>query len=105
MYTVVNQLSVKADWADRLESAFLQHLDLLEATPGFVGFRFLKALNPDEAPCLVEVTWADEAAFDAWKTSEHFRVSHASMGQYREAFYAPPKSGRYAVSRDIPLKA
>lgn len=104
MLAVINQLSVKADWADRIEAAFLEHIDLLEQTPGFVGFRFLKALSPDEAPCLVEVVWADEASFEGWKQSEHFKRSHASMGQYREAFYGPPKSGRYAVSRDLPLR-
>lgn len=104
MIAVVNQLSVKPEWIDRVEAAFLEHLDLLEATPGFCGFRFLKSLNPPETPCLVEVCWADEASFEAWKSSEHFKVSHASMGAYREAFSGPPKSGRYGISRDIALK-
>lgn len=105
MYAVVNQLSVKPEWVDRIEASFLEHLDLLEATPGFCGFRFLKPLDPAEAPCLVEVYWQDQASFEAWKGSEHFRASHANMGAFREAFTGPPKSGRYSVSKDMPLKA
>ncbi|HEY9841300.1 MAG: antibiotic biosynthesis monooxygenase [Candidatus Sericytochromatia bacterium] len=104
MLIVVNQLFVQPDWLDRIEAAFLEHLELLEATPGFAGFRFLKPANPELSPCLIEVCWADEAAFDAWKDSEHFRVSHARMGAFREAFSGPPKFGRYTVSRDLPLR-
>lgn len=105
MIAVVNQLSVKPEWTDRIEAAFLEHLQLLEATPGFGGFRFLKALDPATTPCLVEVCWENEASFEAWKGSEHFRVSHARMGEFREAFSGPPKSGRYTIGKDLPLKA
>lgn len=101
MLAIVNQLSVKADWADKIEAAFLEHLELLQQESGFKGFRFLKALNPDESPCLVEVIWQDQASFEAWKQSEHFKLSHANMGKYREAFYGPPKFGRYSVSSDL----
>lgn len=102
MLIIINQLSVRPEWVDRVEAAFLEHQDLLKATPGYQGFRFLKPVNPAESPCMVEVSWADEASFEAWKGSEHFRVSHANMGAFREAFTAPPKFGRYTASGDVP---
>lgn len=104
MLAVLNQLSVKAEFVAEIEAAFVKNTEALAQEPGFCGFRFLRALNPAESPCIVEVYWADEAAFEAWKQSENFRESHKNMGRFREAFYAPPKFGHFAVSKDIPLK-
>jgi len=104
MLAVLNQLSVKPEFVDQLEEAFLEHLEGLAASPGFGGFRFLKPLQPTESPCIVEVYWQDEAAFQAWKQSENFKQSHAQLGRFREAFYAPPKFGHFQVSKDLPLK-
>lgn len=105
MLVVINQLSVKAEWVDRIESAFLEHLDLLKSTPGFKSFRFLKPFNAAESPCMVEVCWEDEASLENWKSSAHFRASHANMGALREAFSAPPKFGRFSVSHSLPGQA
>lgn len=103
MLAVINQLSIKAEFVERVESAFLKHTESLAQEPGFCGFRFLRALNPDESPCIVEVFWADQAAFEAWKKSENFRESHQGMGEFRAGFYAPPKFAHFSVSKDIPL--
>ncbi len=98
MLIVINQLSVKPEWVEKIRAAFAEHLDLLAKEPGFGGFRFLSPLNPAESPCVVEVYWADEACFEAWKQSDHFRLSHARMGQFREAFTAAPKFGKYTIA-------
>ncbi|MBF2052490.1 MAG: antibiotic biosynthesis monooxygenase [Candidatus Sericytochromatia bacterium] len=103
MLTIINQLSVKPAYLDQVEAGFLEHLDLLKSCEGFCGFRFLKPIDESSA-CIVEVSWRDEAAFEAWKQSEHFKLSHANLGQFREAFTGPPKFGRFSVSADIPLK-
>lgn len=103
MFIVINQLSVKPEQATAIEQAFLANNQGLENQPGFKGFRFLRPRNPAETAFVVEVCWENEAAFDAWKQSEHFRQSHAGMGRFREAFYAPPKMGQYELITDIPL--
>jgi len=102
---MINQLSIKSEFVEKVETAFLKHMESLAEEPGFCGFRFLRALSPDESPCIVEVFWRDLPAFEAWKQSDHFRESHQGMGQYREAFYAPPKFAHFSVSKDIPLKS
>ncbi len=104
MLAVINQLSVKAEYLDQIEKSFLENISGLENEPGFAGFRFLKPLDPDKNACIVETYWQDQESFDNWKQSEHFKLSHASMGQFREAFRAPPQFGHFHVSRDIALK-
>lgn len=101
MFAVINQLSIKPEFLEQVEAAFLENVGGIESLPGFKGFRFLKSLNPAEVPCVVEVIWEDEAAFGNWKRSEHFQKSHAGMGAFRDAFYGPPKFSRYSVSRSI----
>lgn len=100
MLTIVNQLAVKPEYIARVEAAFLTHLDLLKSCEGFCGFRFLKPVD-ERSPCMVEVSWRDEAAFEAWKQSEHFKLSHANLGPLREAFTEPPQFGRYHISAEI----
>ena len=104
MLAVINQLAVKAEWLDKIEASFLENIADLENEPGFAGFRFLKPLDPDKNACIVETYWQDSAAFENWKQSEHFKKSHAGMGQFREAFRAPPQFGQFHVSRDMPLR-
>lgn len=103
MLTIVNQLAVKPEYIDRVEAAFLAHLELLTSCEGFCGFRFLKPMD-EHSSCIIEVSWRDEAAFAAWKQSEHFKLSHADLGQFREAFTGPPQLGRFNISADIALK-
>lgn len=104
MLAIINQLALKAEFVDQVEAAFLAHTPALEQEPGFAGFRFLKALDPDNQACIIETYWQDQTAFENWKQSDHFKASHASMGAFREAFRAPPQFGKFHVSRDIALK-
>jgi heme oxygenase (mycobilin-producing) len=101
MFVVTNQLSVKPEFAEAIETAFLESIAGIEALPGFKGFRFLRPQNPETTPFLVETEWEEQAAFENWKHSEHFKASHAGMGRFREAFYAPPKMGQYTLSYRI----
>lgn len=101
MLIVINQLSVKPEFLDEVESAFLENVVGIEKQPGFVSFRFLRPLEPATTPCQVVVEWADAAAFDAWKQSAHFRQSHAHMGRFRDAFYGPPKMGQYSLAKSL----
>lgn len=101
MFVITNQLSVKPEFAEAIEKAFLENIEGIQALPGFQGFRFLRPLTPETTPFLIETTWADQAAFEHWKQSDHFKQSHSGMGQFREAFYAPPKMGQYSLSHSI----
>lgn len=101
MFVVTNQLSVKAEFAEAVEKAFLENIEGIQALPGFRGFRFLRPLTPENTPFLVETTWEDQEAFENWKQSAHFKQSHSGMGQFREAFYAPPKMGQYHLSHSL----
>lgn len=103
MFIVINRLSVKPEFAEAVAAAFLENYGGIEAVPGFCGFRFLHPEDPATTPFVVETAWQSPEAFDGWKQSPHFRASHAGMGQFRDAFYAPPQMQTYRLAADIPL--
>jgi len=47
----------------------------------------MQVLKPDmpDTPYLVQTTWVDKAAFEAWVGSEDFRIAHSNP-MPREAF-------------------
>lgn len=97
MYVVINYLSIKSDWADKVKTAFMENSQGIEKQPGYVGFHFLVPENPDEMPHLVQTQWENKDAFEQWKASEHFKQSHVGMRGFKDAFYAPPKLGVYTA--------
>lgn len=103
MLAVINQLNVKAEYLEELTQSFAENAKGLEQEPGFAGYRFLKPLDPESSPCIVETYWEDAEAFEAWKKSEHFKQSHQDMGRFRDAFRGPPQFGRFEVVRDVAL--
>lgn len=77
MYVVTNRVPVNPQWQEAFEERFRQRAGQVELQPGFVR---MAVLRPDSegAPYVVETTWRDRAAFEAWLKSDDFRAAHAN---------------------------
>lgn len=82
MYIVTNTLTVPLENATRLEEGFAHAKDRMTRIPGCAGFSLLKEEKVQGNPVYVAMThWENEAAFQAWVTSEDFRRAHAHSGE------------------------
>ncbi len=76
MYIVTNRIPVAADYRDMFEERFRNRAGQIDKQPGFVR---MQVLRPDMAdtPYVVQTTWQDKAAFEAWVGSDDFRTAHS----------------------------
>ncbi|NLT29740.1 MAG: antibiotic biosynthesis monooxygenase [Propionibacterium sp.] len=72
----INAITVPADSGDELARRFAQRAGAVDGQDGFEGFELLKPLDADRPIWLVVTRWRDEAAFDAWFSSQDFRAAH-----------------------------
>jgi len=56
------------------EHRFLNRAGAIENEPGFVAFRLLRPLDSDTYIVLTE--WSKSVFFDAWKTSNAYKIAH-----------------------------
>jgi heme-degrading monooxygenase HmoA len=81
MYVVTNKLTVPPENAARLEEGFAHANERMRDVPGCLHFTLLREEGVDGSPIYIAMTnWEDEAAFQAWITSDNFRRSHANAG-------------------------
>ena len=84
MYIVTNRIFVAADYEEMFEQRFHNRAGQIDKQPGFVRMQVLKPAMPD-TPYLVQTTWQDKAAFEAWVGSEDFKTAHSNP-MPKEAF-------------------
>jgi len=78
MYVVTNTIRVPAEHAGRIEQGFSGAAERMAQVAGCVGFLFLKDEDAGEQIRYVALTqWENEAAFNAWISSDSFRHAHA----------------------------
>lgn len=84
MYIVTNRVPVARGWEETFEERFRKRAGQIEHQPGFVR---MEVLRPDGAdtPYVVQTTWRDKTAFEAWVGSDDFRAAHANP-MPKEAF-------------------
>ena len=75
MYIVTNRVPVAPGWEDTFEERFRNRAGQVEQQPGFVRMLILKPDTP-ETPFVVETTWQDRTAFEAWLKSDDFKAAH-----------------------------
>jgi len=74
----INAITVPADSGDALAHRFAANAEKMDGTAGFEGFELLKPAD-DRTTWLVVTRWADEASYDAWRSSESFGRSHGQQ--------------------------
>lgn len=95
MYIVTNRVPVAPGYEDMFEERFRHRAGQIDKQTGFVRMQVLK---PDSAdtPYVVQTTWKDKAAFEAWVGSDDFRMAHSNP-MPKEAFAGEGKIEMFDV--------
>ena len=80
------------------EQRFRERAGQIDKQPGFVRMQVLRPDSPD-TPYLVQTTWQDRQAFEAWVGSEDFKLAHRNP-MPKEAFDGEGRIERFAVLID-----
>ncbi|MDZ5079086.1 antibiotic biosynthesis monooxygenase [Nesterenkonia sp. HG001] len=75
----INAITVPEDSGEELGHRFAARHGSMEGTPGFEGFELLQPTDGRHV-WLVVTRWASEEDFENWRSSAHFRRSHAQGG-------------------------
>jgi len=73
-FFVFNNIPVTDEGRPVFEHRFLNRAGAIENEPGFVAFRLLRPLDSDTYIVLTE--WSKSVFFDAWKTSNAYKIAH-----------------------------
>jgi heme-degrading monooxygenase HmoA len=73
----INALKIPPQAGDEVVKRFADRLDELARVDGFEGFELLRPTGENEPRWFVYSRWRDEAAFQAWRTSDTFARGHA----------------------------
>ena len=87
MYIVMNQFTLTPGKGEAFEGRWAERNTLLKSVPGYIRFRLLKG---DDTHYSSYVEWASEAEFEAWTTSEAFRLAHSNPPP-KDMFDGPPR--------------
>jgi heme-degrading monooxygenase HmoA len=95
MYIVTNRVPVAQGYEEMFEERFRNRAGQIDKQPGFVRMQVLKPDSSD-TPYLVQTTWKDKAAFEAWVGSEDFKIAHNNP-MPKEAFDGEGKIEMFEV--------
>ena len=71
----INAITVPAESGDELARRFAARAGAVDQMDGFEGFELLRPTD-DRTTWLVVTHWRDEAAFEAWTSSQSFQHGH-----------------------------
>ena len=86
----INAIEVPADRADMMAQRFAARAGEVGKSEGFEEFQLLRP-SDERTTWLVYTRWRDEAAFEAWRSSQAFGGAHGAQGQPRHG--GPPAQG------------
>jgi heme-degrading monooxygenase HmoA len=73
----INAITVPADNGEELARRFAARAGAVDSAAGFEGFELMRPTD-ERTTWLVVTRWADEASFEAWRTSAMFGAGHRS---------------------------
>ena len=98
MFIAMNRFKVNAGHEDGFEGRWRGRDTYLQDVPGFLAFSLLR--NATTADGITEFlshsTWRSRDDFEAWRTSESFRMAH-SQGSVQGVLAGPPEALLYEV--------
>ena len=95
MYIVINRVPVAEAFSETFEQRFRERAGQIDKQPGFVHMQILRPDSPD-TPYLVQTTWADKQAFEAWVGSDDFKLAHRNP-MPKDAFSGEGKIEKFDV--------
>ena len=75
----INAITVPKERQERFEERFRGRAGAVESTPGFEWFELLRPQEGTEQ-YLVYTRWENEAAYEAWQSSQDFDRAHSGGG-------------------------
>ena len=75
----INAITVPKERQERFEERFRGRAGAVESTPGFEWFELLRPQEGTDQ-YLVYTRWVDEAAYEAWQSSQDFDRAHSGGG-------------------------
>ena len=75
----INAITVPKERQERFEERFRGRAGAVESTPGFEWFELLRPQEGTDQ-YLVYTRWEDEAAYEAWQSSQDFDRAHDGGG-------------------------
>lgn len=91
MFIAMNRFRIAPGAEEAFEEMWRSRDSRLASVEGFIAFKLLR--GPSERDHTLYVShsmWRDRESFTAWTKSEHFRHAHASAGETRDLYLAPP---------------
>lgn len=73
----INAIDVPKDSGDELARRFAARAGAVDGAAGFEGFELMRPTD-ERTTWLVVTRWADEASYEAWRTSPAFGQGHRS---------------------------
>lgn len=77
MFVAINNLTVPAEYSDRLEQGFTHNASGMVGVAGFISFDLLRA--EEGGKYLVVTRWEDRASFEAWHDGDAFSKAHGRV--------------------------
>ena len=92
MYLAMNRFQVKRGSEKDFEQVWLERDIHLRTLPGFVSFDLLRGPEGEEFTLYASHTvWRSRADFEAWTTSDAFRLAHQNAGKNKPLYLGHPQ--------------
>jgi heme-degrading monooxygenase HmoA len=102
MFIAMNRFRVLRGAETDFETVWTSRDTHLRDVPGFVTFHLLRGPERDDHTLFASHTiWASRADFEAWTTSEAFRLAHRNAGGNKPLYLGHPEFEGFDVVQEI----
>jgi heme-degrading monooxygenase HmoA len=102
MFIAMNRFKVVRGAEGEFEQVWTSRDTYLQGVPGFVVFHLLRGPERDDHTLYSSHTiWRSHADFEAWTTSEAFRMAHRNAGQNRPLYLGHPDFEGFEVVQEV----
>ena len=102
MFIAMNRFRVLRGAEADFETVWTSRDTHLRDVPGFVTFHLLRGPEREDHTLFASHTiWASRADFEAWTTSEAFRLAHRNAGGNKPLYLGHPEFEGFDVVQEI----
>ena len=102
MFIAMNRFKVLRGAEKDFEAVWTSRDTHLHGVPGFITFHLLRGPERDDHTLFSSHTvWASRADFEAWTTSEAFRLAHRNAGGNKPLYLGHPEFEGFDVVQEI----
>jgi heme-degrading monooxygenase HmoA len=102
MFIAMNRFKVLHGAEADFETVWTSRDTFLHGVPGFITFHLLRGLEREDHTLFASHTlWASRADFEAWTTSEAFRLAHRGAGGNKPLYLGHPEFEGFDVVQEI----